>query len=309
MPGAYAHITVVNEFRNTEKLLAIPDFPAEAAKAFLRWFKYAELGAVSPDYPYLAIGDGEAAEWADLMHYARTGRMVQEGARLLRASTGETKHKCLAWLLGYASHVIADVTVHPVVELKVGPYAENKSDHRSCEMHQDAFIFQRLGLGDAGVSDHLESGIGACSSPDDEGILDPDIVEFWSALLKAVHPAEFAANPPDIDKWHERFNEIVDAVSSAGGCLLPFARHVAAGAGLVYPSSSQVDRQYIDALRVPGGSMGYEDLFGLALGNVATVWSEIAVATFNNDDSVLARFGEWNLDTGKDQHNRLVFWG
>lgn len=309
MPGAYAHITVVNEFRNTDKLLAIPDFPNEAAKAFLRWFKYAELGAVSPDYPYLAVGNSDAAEWADLMHYTHTGIMVQEGTRLLRAIAGEKMYKCLAWLLGYASHVTTDVTVHPVVELKVGTYAENKSDHRTCEMHQDAFIFQKLGLGGVGVSDHLASGIGACSSADDEDKLDADIIEFWRALLQAVHPVKFAENPPDIHKWHERFNDIVDAISSAGGHLLPCARHVAADVGLIYPSATQIDRQYIDSLKVPTGTMSYEAIFNEAIRNVSGVWSDIARGAFNNNDTVLARFGEWNLDTGKDQNNKLVFWG
>lgn len=309
MPGAYAHITVVNEFRNTDRLLAIPGFPKEAAKAFLRWFKYAELGAVSPDYPYLALADSDAAEWADLMHYTHTGKMVQEGTRLLRSLDGERKYKCLAWLLGYASHVTTDVTIHPVVELKVGTYDENKSAHRTCEMHQDTFIFQKLGLGGVGVSDHLVSGIGACSSPDDEDMLDPDIVEFWKALLKAVHPAKFAENPPGVDKWHERFNEIVGAISAAGGHLLPLARHVAADAGLIYPSPSHIDPQYIDVLRVPAGTMNYEEVFALAVRNVATVWSDIAAGAFDDDDTVLARFGEWNLDTGRDQDNKLIFWG
>lgn len=309
MPGAYAHITIVNEFRNTDRLLAIPDFPAEAAKAYLRWFKYAELGAVSPDYPYLAVGDADAANWADLMHYVHTGTMIQEGAKLIRALKGEAKYKCLAWLLGYASHVTADVTVHPVVELKVGPYAENKSDHRTCEMHQDAFIFQRLNLGEVGVADHLKSGIGACSVEVDDDLLDPEIVTFWSSLLKAVHPADFDRNPPEIHKWHERFTELVDAISSAGSHLFPFARHVAAGAGLFYPSGSEIDAQYLVNLRVPGGTMDYEELFEVAVGNVASVWSQLGIAVFKEKDEVLARFGEWNLDTGKDQNDRLVFWG
>ena len=50
---------------------------------------------------------------------------------------GEEKRKRLAWLFGYAAHVTMDVTIHPIVELKVGPYAENKRAHRVCEMHQD----------------------------------------------------------------------------------------------------------------------------------------------------------------------------
>lgn len=309
MPGAYAHITVVNEYRNPAKLMAIPDFPEVAAKSFLRWFKYAELGAVSPDYPYLAVGNKDAAAWADLMHYTHTGAMVREGSKLLRAIDGEKKSKCLAWLMGYASHVTADMTIHPVVELKVGKYEENKSDHRTCEMHQDVFIFRRLNVGDAGVADYLSTGIGACSVEDNDDKLDADIIDFWRVLLKAVHPVEFAANPPDIHKWHERFNEIVELISDAGGHLLPFARHLAADSGVVYPAYDQIDKQYVENLNVPNGIMSYDDIFNNALNNVANVWGDIAHGTFTSNDMVLTRFGEWNLDTGRDQTDKLIFWG
>jgi len=49
MPGAYAHITLVNEFRNSERLENIEGFPREAMIALFKWFKYCELGAVSPE--------------------------------------------------------------------------------------------------------------------------------------------------------------------------------------------------------------------------------------------------------------------
>lgn len=309
MPGAYAHLTVVNEYRSLDKLMAIPEFPQEAAKAYMRWFKFAELGAVSPDYPYLVVGNKHAAAWADLMHYTHTGIMVQEGSKLLRGLDGEKRNKCLAWLMGYASHVTADMTIHPVVELKVGKYDDNKGDHRTCEMHQDVFIFRRLNVGDAGVAEFLSTGIGACSVEDDDDLLDADIIDFWSKLLKAVHPQEFAANPPDIHKWHERFNEIVDLISDAGGNLLPFARHLAADSGMVYPTYDQIDKQFVEKLKVPTGTMNYDDIFNNALSNVAGVWGDIARGTFNTNDTVLARFGEWNLDTGRDQTDKLIFWG
>jgi hypothetical protein len=309
VPGAYAHITVVNEFRNRDRLDGIPGFPHEAIIALLRWFKYAELGAVSPDYPYLAIGDSGAAEWADVMHYTRTGRIVQAGVKMLLEISGERQLKCLAWLFGYASHVTADVTIHPVVEMKVGPYAENKEEHRTCEMHQDAYIFQRINVAEVGISDHLESGIGACISPDDKDKMDPDIVTFWGPLLHAVHPEKFAANPPNIDKWHERFNEIVDAISSAGNHLLPFARHVAAGIGLIYPSADQIDRQFIDGLRVPNAVMGYDDIFEKAIINVGSVWADIATGVYGGSSNFITRLGDWNLDTGRDGNGNLIFWG
>lgn len=72
MPAAYAHITLVNILRETHRLQAIPGLPREAIAAVLDYFKFCELGAVSPDYPYLAIGDANTANWADLMHYEKT---------------------------------------------------------------------------------------------------------------------------------------------------------------------------------------------------------------------------------------------
>ena len=211
--------------------------------------------------------------------------------------------------MGYSSHVTADMTIHPVVELKVGKYEENKGEHRTCEMHQDVFVFRRLNVGDAGVAEYLSTGIGACSAIDDDDKLDADIIDFWSALLKAVHPEKFAANPPDLHKWHERFNEIVELISDAGDHLMPFARHLAADSGMVYPSYDLVDKQFIENLKVPSGTMNYDDIFNGAIANVASVWADIARGAFKGNDAVLARFGEWNLDTGRDQTEKLIFWG
>lgn len=308
MPGTYAHLMVANEFRNPDRLMKIPGFPKEAAKACLRWFKFVELGAASPDYPYLAVDDTGAKTWADLMHHTHSGIMLREGSKLLRSVTGVKKDKCLAWLLGYASHVAADMTIHPVVELKVGPYEANKTAHRTCEMHQDVFIFRRLNVGDVGVADFLSSGIGACSSDDDNDRLDGDIVDFWQALLKIVYPDTYSVHPPDIHAWHRRFNEIVKLISAAGGHFLPCARHLAADCGLVYPAYDQVDRHCIEKLKVPTGTMNYDAVFDCALGSVSIVWSNIARGTFNGIDAALVKFGEWDLDTGKDQTGTLIFW-
>ena len=78
MPGAFAHITPVNMLKETRRLDALSGFPDVAKTAVPKYFKYCELGAVSPDYPYLAIGDKGVAKWADDMHSAppKTRRQV-----------------------------------------------------------------------------------------------------------------------------------------------------------------------------------------------------------------------------------------
>jgi len=309
MPGAYAHITLVNHYRGTNNLNMLSGFPSEAKPGLLDWFMYCELGAVSPDYPYLAVGDSDAAKWADLMHYTHTGLIIHAGIKHLRLLQGETQRKCLAWLLGYTAHVIADVTIHPIVELKVGPYDENKSAHRICEMNQDAYIFPRLGVGETGLTDHLESGIAACSDPDDDDLLDRDIVNLWSAILKEIHPVEFASNPPDIDKWHSGFNTVVETISELGDHLFPFARHLAADSGITYPSYEGVDRQFIDNLKTPTGSDSYDNIFDKAIANIGEVWGYIASGVLQGNKQYVAQIVDWNLDTGRDSSGKLQFWG
>lgn len=307
MPGTYAHLAVVNHLREPARLEAIPGFPIAAIPIILDQFRFCELGAVSPDYPYLSVGDKGAAKWADLMHYERTGEMIKAGVKILRDATGDTQTKGLAWLLGYSAHVASDVTIHPVVELKVGTYARNKKKHRICEMNQDTHIFQYLDLGDIGLSEHLKSGIARCGT---EQGLEPAVNQLWDAMFQDVHHQEFHANRPDTGKWHRFFLLMVDKIAEEGNHLLPLARHVAANvAGLTYPSIEDVDQQFITNLAVPNGCMNYDDIFNCAITNVGRVWQLVASGVLNRDDSYLIGIGDWNLDTGRDANGNLVFWG
>ena len=307
MPGAYAHLTLVNLAKEPARIEAGPGMAPASALALGRWFRFCELGAVSPDYPYLAV-TGQAARWADLMHYERTGDMVKAGVVAVRGLAGPAREKAFAWLLGYAAHVITDATIHPVVELKVGPYAENKQAHRVCEMHQDAYIFQRLNLGDIGLSEHLQSGIDGCGRPD--GSLDPAIDTTWRDMLRTCHPHEFTANPPALATWHRGFQTLVGKIAEEGNHLLPIARHVAVGCGLTYPAFGDIDRpEYIDSLATPHGPQTYDHVFDKALGHVVEGWHLIATGVFAGDGGYEAAFGEWNLDTGRNDQMALVLWG
>lgn len=308
MPGAYAHITLANLMK--KRLDDIFGSNTDAITSVLDYFKFCELGAVSPDYPYLAVGDRDAAKWADAMHYTRTGEMIKSGIRHVESMTGEPKRKALSWLLGYGAHVVTDVTIHPVVQLKVGDYAENKTQHRVCEMNQDAYIFQRLNLGEVGLSEHLDTGICACRDIADEDLLDGDITTLWNQMLKDVHPEMFNNNPPDIVKWHAGFTFVVDGVAEEGNHLFPIARHVAAGMGLTYPSVADIDLQFIQNLNVPAGNqMHYDLIFEEAIQNVAELWRTIGLGVYSGNTQYMTKIGTWNLDTGMNDNNQLVYWG
>jgi hypothetical protein len=307
MPGAFAHITLVNELKEPLRLEGIPGFGPDAITSVLDFFKFCELGAVSPDYPYLALGDSNASKWADMMHYVKTGDMIKTGIRQVSQLQGNNRRKALAWLLGYSAHVATDVTIHPVIELKVGPYAENKKAHRVCEMNQDAYIFQRLNLGQIGLSEHLDSGIGGCCETNSNR-LDPVVSGLWSRMLQETYPEEFSANPPDIDKWHQRFKIMVDEIGEEGNRLMPIARHLAVDCGLTYPDCDDIDQQFIKSLKVPNGQMDYDAIFNKAIDSAGSIWSLIARGVFGGDGTYHAQIGHWNLDTGKDAHGRYVFW-
>ncbi len=310
MPGAYAHITLVNEFREPAQLESIPGFPGSAITSLLDYFKFCELGAVSPDYPYLGVGSRGATQWADRMHYERTGNMINAGIDILaEMPEGPQRSKAFAWLLGYAAHVATDVTIHPVVELKVGPYAQNQKQHRVCELNQDAYIFQRLNLGGVGLSEHLNSGIWNCCDSPDSGRLDPAVADLWRAMFKACHPAAFDASPPDIDAWHKGFRFVVDKIAEEGNHLFPAARHLGVKCGLTYPLPDEVESEFIESLHVPfPDHMHYDDIFDRAIQSVRAVWSLVARGVYAADKAYLAEIGNWNLDTGRDDTQKLVFW-
>jgi len=306
MPGAYAHFTVVNLAREPARLEAGPGLPPMAALALGRWFRYCELGAVSPDAPYLVVGNANAAAWADRMHYEHTGDMIKAGIERIIGMTGNARDKALAWLFGYAAHVITDTTIHPVVELKVGPYAQNKTAHRRCEMHQDAYIFQRLDLGGVGVGDYLQSGLEQCGPAD--GSLDAIIAETWQHMLSHCHPEAYANSPPEIERWYRGFERGL-SLGSDGCHLMPIARHVAVGCGLTYPLVSEIDnRAYVCALETPHGLLTYDEVFAKALDHVIEGWHLIGEAVFAQSTVYNTAFGDWNLDTGRDPSGKLALW-
>ena len=150
MPGAYTHLSIARLLTSDNAIskLGLPD---GARKALLRNSEFCQMGAISPDYPYLKLlGEGkvEGEEWANAMHH-KYGTMTERniihlGIDYIKGLDGSAQSKCLAWFLGYASHVTADVTIHPMTNLLVGDYeAEGVPlDHRVSEMHQDVYIFK-----------------------------------------------------------------------------------------------------------------------------------------------------------------------
>ncbi|MNV19034.1 hypothetical protein D3C71_1098770 [compost metagenome] len=302
MPGAYAHITAVN----WAKSRARDGLSKESLYALGKRFAFAELGCVSPDYPYLGPGQ---AFWADQMHYKNTANLLRSGVAGVKSLNGVAREKATSWLLGLACHMTADMTIHPIVEKIVGPYELNKGAHRLCEMHQDTFIFSQLNLGDVGLTNHLATGIGSCSTPRNSLALDPSIKALWLQMLAASYSGTDQGDAPEPrpDLWHAGFCTVLKAVGTATA-LFPFARHVAADNGLVYPALQEVSKTYVKALSTPEGVMDYGQVFDRAVENIIQVWTGIDKA-LSGSYTYLNALEDWNLDTGRSQATgKYVFW-
>lgn len=302
MPGAYAHLTVSNHAQKLARTAPISNDTKYALGAHLR---FVELGAVSPDYPYLASGQ---SLWADHMHYHNTAQVLKSGVTHLRMLRGIERERATAWLFAFASHMATDMTIHPIVQNIVGPYKGNESAHRKCEMHQDTFIFQKMDLGDVGLTEHLKSGIASCHAPNEAGKLDPVVAALWLKILKDAYPTENTLTP-DPDKWHSGFAMVLKAVTTANR-LFPFSRHVATNLNLTYPELGSVEAKYITKLKTPEAvPMDYEQLFKRACENVLAVWIGLDNALTEKSNEFLDRLENWDLDTGKAvPAGRYVFW-
>ncbi len=306
MPGAYAHIALVNA---AQKWTDTAGLRKKTSRNLARDLKYLELGAVSPDYPYLALKSGQAS-WADHMHYTNTAALLKAGVATVRALPPSRQDRASVWLMGVAAHMTTDMTIHPVVELRVGEYGQNKGEHRRCEMHQDAFIFPRvMNVGETAMTEHLVSGIATCHSYADVDCIDEAVAATWMPMLCAAYPAMYSQSLPEPDTWHAGFQRVLGTLGRANH-LFPFARHVAADLNISYPLSDHIDDSYIAGLRTPEGRIDYLALFERARENVLLVWKGIDEALETGESQFLNTLEDWNLDTGRSvMTGKYVFWG
>ena len=137
MPAATFHLVVANGL--------LEKWPAS-----IRKFEIGEpsntdafrAGALGPDMGYL----GGSSFLSDLAHYVRTGDLARA---LLTASKNEND---VAFALGWVSHIIADVIVHPLVNDGVGRWANHDGPINYAE---DPVSHLRLEMGIDGHYQHL----------------------------------------------------------------------------------------------------------------------------------------------------------
>lgn len=305
MAGTYTHLTLVVHLCSPPEIAKIGGLPRAMLAPLLSYGKYTELGAVSPDYPYLNVISDKAKGWADAMHYERTGDRLRAGMDYVKSLAGEDKYKALAWLLGFTSHIITDISIHPVVELKVGPYAENAREHRVCEMHQDVFIYSYMNVGTIYGDNFIHSGIAGCTHPENDKALDPLIASVWRHMLRQTDAPRYKKSRPDLNSWHRHFRKMISAAGI--GVFLPLSRHFLAAKGVEFPAKPS--DEYTRNLRTPGGGqMDFAEVFDMALNNVRSFWGLVCRYCLTDENPDLSGIRNWDLDTGRDENGTITMW-
>lgn len=297
MAGAFTHIAIVNS-ATRHPLIADPSLK----KLLNRHAEFLWLGAVSPDLPYLSVQAG-APNWADRMHYEVTNGIAIGGHKELRRvwpSHGTEEEIQLIWLLGFVSHLVADATIHPIVQAIVGDYAAHKTEHRLCEMTQDSFVYNAMNNGNEIRYAELSSVIRFCR----QSAYFDDVMEFWKRQAQIVYPS---GGEPDPQSWFTTYAAAVDTAEGGSGVVALF-RHLGIGESLLYRTTQEIlaeypldFQKYYASVRLPNGLPGsfLKHGFDYALGNIIAVWNRL-YAGLTSGVQISAVVKNWNLDTGQD---------
>jgi hypothetical protein len=306
MPGAFAHMIAAD---TAKRQLESQGFklPQLVLNSQPQWL---QAGTVGPDYPYLhhiLTSHDLSDRWSDLLHYVNTGDVVRAGVRILRSRYSQDKGKkdfnrALAWLYGYASHVVFDASVHPVVRAIVGEYEQHKTEHRACEMFMDSFIYHEvfgIELDNSQWVDYMKA-----LTDDTTGGMDPSVAALWNAMLQEIHPSDYRTNPPQLDAWQEAYVEKLDLADHNA----IFFRHAAAENAVFYVLSTKIQpadmTKYIEKALLPKNNrfsletMHYRDIFKFGADNIARFWIMITAAIEGTGDPTLPEMLNWNLDKG-----------
>lgn len=304
MAGAFTHMTIVVD--------AIKSFSVDKkfGKLLRENKNFLTLGSVSPDIPYLAHLAMGGYNWADIMHYHKTNGIVNNALHSL--SVAKTKGKIweyqLAWLLGFIGHLVADATIHPIIESIVGPYTDKdtNSKHRECEMIQDVMIFKEvmnLELSAAEYTDFLRACIKHPSF---------DKVAYFWGVHAEVNCSTAGSFPTKniIDSYAKELD-----TAEGGNAFARAFRHF--GVDYFYRTHSDITQnspEYVNKyylhIQLPNGLTGSfrKDGFEYAVKNLVAMWSKIERSLFSTEN-IANIIPNWNLDTGIDQEAEIrTYW-
>jgi hypothetical protein len=306
MAGAFTHWMIAKTALG-ELSPALAD--AEEAQTRL---PFVLLGAVSPDLPYLCVTD-DADLWADRMHYEKTGEFVRVAAGAVsQIADAADRAAALAWLLGYASHLVADTVVHPVVNAIVGPYRFNQFDHRLCETTQDSLIFKEVEgkeIVKTAFQTQLMEATGGARPGLNSRSVHKAVKQVWLYTLKKLFPAKRGVNmriheqSMACDSWLKAY---VGRMGLAAGPNA-FGRNLTELAGIAYRASGKIGREartrFYDTIPLPDGTTGSfkTAVFDKAVQDTIRVWNNLlGDIEKERTDAIIGYVKNWDLDLGVD---------
>ena len=312
MAGTFAHICLVNSACTPEGLNTIPTLIPSVRAALENYQPFCRLGAVSPDCPAL-VGQDCATGWSNIMHYVQPADFVRYAIPKLVGlsfSNADTR-ACIAWLFGYTAHLVTDYTIHPIVEKRVGPYSikKNRAPHRLCEFDQDVHIFHKLTGKEVVETDFLQfSGLAECGVKGSIQKLNRPVAELWKYCLQQYPRSDtkpFVRLPSmslTLDNWFATYLNLMKNFATKPKSIAHFW-------GMTYRRYDKVDSSYIEDLATPRPSqkIHYDDLFETAQRNIIAAWTELANA-LDQEDRKLFKLPNGNLDTGRDENGKSIYW-
>lgn len=298
MAGAFTHFLICDAIKKRKSLVG-----RDLLMLASRHAEFAFLGAASPDLPYLSFKTG-SVNWADVMHYEKTNSIVLSGHSELKGvwhSRSPGDEVKFVWLLGFVSHLVADATIHPIVQAIVGPYdvKENQKEHRICEMTQDSLLFNEYKKEDIRYADFSEI-LEFCG----ESEYFDDLMEFCKAQVIKNYGDKGEEPHPSL--WFDTYTEAIGMAESERGVGAVF-RHLGVGTDYFYKPKAEIlsnypeyYKKYYEKVILPSGNGSFREVgFERAIRNVATAWNSL-YAGVKSDLLVAGVVKNWNLDTGVD---------
>lgn len=309
MAGAFTHFVICEIAKRKRQDLSAP------LRQFLnKYSEFVYLGAASPDLPYLSFKTGKV-NWADVMHHEKTNSIAISGYGELRRTWNvrtEAEEVKLAWLFGFISHLIADATIHPIVQAIVGVYEQNKEEHRICEMTQDSLIYYMKNKADIGYAEFSTILKHCKSSEHFDGLM-----KFWKDHVTLNYGDK--GEEPDTKLWFTTFTNAIDVAEGSPAARF-FSRHIDAVAEYTYKTNDDIMsnypnyyEKYFQKAKLPNGSTGSFAKYGFdyAVQNLTTAWVPLYAGLSGAAPVVSDIIKNWGLDTGVDMDSatgEVTYW-
>lgn len=205
-------------------MLLSRNLPIDASVPYLNKLRantrYFQIGSIAPDLPYVGIIDNNFLEsdidLANLFHFTTPNQNNRNrdpypnkipliGLELLKNSiqrdVGRRECDALFWfLVGFASHIIADGVCHPFVMDKVGRYeGDNIISHMVLEMGIDVLLLKHFAADNGHAVEASYARIGRFTRGFSELRYTPFILTEFADLIKSVYAYE--VTPEKITDW------------------------------------------------------------------------------------------------------------